>query len=75
MVGDLVQITNPIIKQSCCIQSTTVAKLNLWVEISKSQIGEFVLLIQIIEWRSQSHSRRSHGFGATCSHTSKYYMR
>ena len=42
MVGDLVQITNPIIKQSCCIQSTTVAKLNLWVEISKSQTGELV---------------------------------
>ena len=44
-VGDFVQTTDPVIKQSCCIQSTTVASLNLWVDISKSQTEEFVLLI------------------------------
>ena len=56
---DLVQTTNPIIKRSCCIQSTTVVDLNLWVEISKSQAGKFVLLIQIFEWRFQSHNQES----------------
>ena len=40
--GDLVQTTDPVIKQSCCFQSTTVDDLNLWVEISKPQIEEFV---------------------------------
>ena len=39
---DLVQSTNLVIKQSCCIQSTKIVDLNLWVEISKSQTREFV---------------------------------
>ena len=39
---DLLQTTNLVIKQSWCIQLTIVADLNLWIDILKSQIGDFV---------------------------------
>ena len=42
IAGDLVQTTNSIIEESCCIKSTTIDDLNLWVKISTSQTGEFV---------------------------------
>ena len=31
-----------VIKRNCCIQSTTIADLNFWMKISKSQTREFV---------------------------------
>ena len=81
----LAQTTDPIMKQSCYIQSTIGADLNLWVEISKSQIGEFVWLIQISSGDlkvtnkgvcvQRFHSRGVLGFETTCSYVSKYYMR
>ena len=42
IAGDLVQTTDLVIKESCCIKSTTIDDLNLWVGISKSQTEEFV---------------------------------
>ena len=46
---DFVQTTDPIIKQSCYIQSTKVAYLNLWVKISKLQTKVFVCNSFIVE--------------------------
>ena len=40
--GNFVQATDPIIKRSCCIQSTIVVDINIWVKISKLHTKVFV---------------------------------
>ena len=48
-------------------RSTTIDDLNLWVEISKSQTGEFVCNRFIIE--------KTVNLELVCGHVSKYYKR
>ena len=40
---DLMLVTYPIIKKNCGIKSTIVVDLNLWIDISKSQTGVFMV--------------------------------
>ena len=66
-VGNLVQTIDSIIKQCCCIQSTTVVDL-------KALSGDLKVTNRKV-YVQQFHNRRICGFEAMCGHTIKYYMR
>lgn len=66
-VGNLVQTIDSVIKQSCCIQSTTVVDL-------KALSGDFKVTNRRV-YVQHFHNRRICRFEAMCGHTIKYYMR
>ena len=66
-VGNLMQTTDSIIKQSYRLQSTTVVDL-------KALSGDLKVTNRKV-YVQQFHNRRICGFEAMCGHTIKYHMR